>query len=96
MQGYKSTRSRTKVEYIPVVLATRIQLAFSSRHDNTEPLHTQEHTCVRKLVTVTTQPTTQHEVDGICCCGADDDVSRDDPGTQRDEPGRRHSAEFKG
>ena len=48
-------------------------------------------------MTVTTQPTKQHEVDDICCgAAADDDVSRDDPGTQRDEPGRRHSAEFKG
>ena len=49
------------------------------------------------LVNLTTQPTTQHEVDDVCCCAAADDVSRDDdPGTQRDEPDRRHSAVSKG
>ena len=43
----------------------------------------------------TTQPTIQHEVDDICY-GVADDVSRDDPGTQRKETARRSSADLKG
>ena len=52
---------------------------------------------LRKLVSSTaTQPTIQDEVDDIRCFVAADDVIRNDPGTQRDEPVRRHSAVLKG
>ena len=84
--------------YRTIVLAARFQLTLflptSRRHCKCQ--HSQEQTCERAVSFKTTQPTIQHEVGDICCCAAADDVSRDAPGTQRCEPGRRHSAVSKG